>query len=194
MNTLVVVTHPIQSSLCQHLAKEVIEHLESKGHLVTVKDLYKEQFDPVLSENERQSYYADHFDASKTQSDIEQLENTEHLVLVFPTWWFNFPAILKGWFDRVWVPGRAYNHSEDMKAITPNLGNLKKVTAITTLGSPWWVDRFVLRRPVYKILKFALLGACTKNCSFQMFSLYQSEVAKQNQVTKFLNKVKSNIL
>ena len=71
MNTLVVVTHPIQSSLCQHLAKEVIEHLESKGHSVIVKDLYKEQFDPVLSEKERQSYYADHFDASKTQSDIE---------------------------------------------------------------------------------------------------------------------------
>ncbi|CCN33964.1 putative Flavoprotein [Vibrio nigripulchritudo SO65] len=193
MKTLVVVTHPLKTSLCQYLAKNVIEHLEKQGHEVTVKDLYQENFEPALSESERGSYYSQNFQPEQTADDIRQLEETEYLVLVFPTWWFNFPAILKGWFDRVWVPGHAYNHSPDMKAITPNLDKLKKVTAVTTLGAPWWVDRFVLRRPVYKILKYALLEACASKCKFKMHSLYQSEIVSPDKVEQFLKQVKRTL-
>jgi len=190
LKCLVVVAHPLENSLCSFLSKETISHLESIGYDVTVKNLYKEKFDPVLTESERASYYDGHFDTDKLKSDIDQLIKTESLVLIFPTWWFGFPAILKGWFDRVWAPGHAYNHAADLGAITPCLDKLKKVTVVTTLGAPWWVDVFVLRQPVRKVLKIALLGACAKKCSFRMFSLYKSEKLTNKKIAGFLKKIK----
>ncbi|RQW61218.1 flavodoxin family protein [Vibrio viridaestus] len=191
MKCLVVVTHPLKNSLCHHLANETIEHLSSKGYDITVKDLYQEAFDPALSSSERQSYYQEQFDASKLEGDIDQLKETESLILVFPTWWFGFPAMLKGWFDRVWAPTHAYNHASDLGAITPCLVNLKEVKVITTLGSPWWVDMFVLWKPIHRTFRIALLGACAKKCKFQMLSLYKCEAASQSKIDSFVDKIRS---
>ncbi len=192
MNCLVVLAHPLEDSLCSHLSKETIKHLKSKGYTITVKDLYKENFNPVLTKDERASYYNE-FDTSLLEDDIKQLKEAESLVLIFPTWWFSFPAILKGWFDRVWAPGYAYNHASDLGAITPRLENLKEVKVITTLGAPWWVDVFVLRKPVKKVLKFALLGACAKNPTFTMLSLYKSENLTELKVEKFVDYIKGKV-
>lgn len=191
MKCLVVVTHPLKDSLCHYLANKTIDHLASKGYEITLKDLYLEAFDPALSQSERQSYYQEFFDSSRLEADIAQLKETESLVLVFPTWWFGFPAMLKGWFDRVWAPTHAYNHASDLGAITPCLDNLKEVKVVTTLGSPWWVDFFILWKPIYRTLRIALLGACTKRCRFQMLSLYQCENASQSRIDRFVDKIKA---
>ncbi len=190
MKTLLVIAHPQQNSLCRHLAQETKNHLQSRGYEITVKDLYEEGFDPVLTAEERDSYYSDCFDATEVKDDIRQLQEAECLVLVFPTWWFGLPAILKGWIDRVWVPGHAYLHAEDMTAIKPNLDKLKEVRVITTLGSPWWVDRFIMGRPVRKILKTGIVGACTSGCDFKMLSLYNSESLTEEKVRQFIARIK----
>jgi len=192
VNCLVVLAHPLANSLCRHLSDETIDHLRAKGHDVAVKDLYLEAFDPVVSSSERRSYYEDSFDNSRLQAEISQLHKAESLVLIFPTWWFGFPAILKGWFDRVWAPGHAYKHATDLGAITPCLDNLKEVKVITTLGSPWWVDTFVLWKPVYRILKIALVGTCAKGCKFKMLSLYRSENVSRSRVDGFIRKIQSS--
>lgn len=62
---------------------------------------------------------------------------------------------------------------------------------ITTLGSPWWVDAFILRKPVKKVLKIALLGACASHCKFKMLSLYNSEKLTTTKIEKFVNKIES---
>ncbi|MBE0368601.1 NAD(P)H-dependent oxidoreductase [Pseudoalteromonas sp. MMG013] len=191
MKCLVVLAHPLDNSLCQHLADKTISHLKSKGYTVTVKDLYAEHFDPVLSKEERASYYQSTFDTQQLTTDIAQLTEAQSLVLIFPTWWFGFPAILKGWFDRVWAPGYAYEHASDFGPIKQCLTNLKEMKVVTTLGSPWWVDTFILRTPVKKVLKLALLGACASNCKFQMLSLYKSEQLSQQKIDKFIMKIRS---
>ena len=189
MNCLVVIAHPLENSLCKHLASETIEHLKLQGYNLTIKDLYAESFNPVLTPSERASYYQAPFDSQALKDDIEQLKSAESLVLIFPTWWFGFPAILKGWFDRVWAPGHAYDHASDFGPIKQGLDNLKEMKVVTTLGSPWWVDAFVLRRPVRKVLKLALLGACASNCKFKMLSLYESEKLTKEKVDKFIRKI-----
>jgi len=191
VNCLVVLAHPLNNSLNKHLADKTIQHLKNKGYKVTVKDLYAERFDPVLNKPERESYYATQFDAQQLESDIAQLKQAESLVLIFPTWWFSFPAILKGWFDRVWAPGHAYEHASDFGPIKQCLSNLKEMKVITTLGSAWWVDTFIIRKPVKKVLKLALLGACATNCKFKMLSLYKSEKLTQTKVDKFISKIES---
>jgi putative NADPH-quinone reductase len=185
-----VLAHPLEDSLCAYLAKKTIEHLEKKGYQITLKDLYKEKFQPALTKEERESYYAQAFDSSGVHSDIAQLEEAQSLVLIFPTWWFSFPAILKGWFDRVWAPGHAYNHASDLGFIQPCLLNLKEVKVITILGAAWWVDFFILRQPIKKVLKYALVGACTKKCHFQMLSMYKSEKLSEEKLARFVHKIR----
>jgi len=192
VNCLVVIAHPLENSLCKYLAENTITHLKKQGYQVTVKDLYSENFSPVLSKPERLSYYQEQFNDDQVSADIKQLKQVESLVLIFPTWWFSFPAILKGWFDRVWAPGHAYEHASNFGPIKQCLSNLKEMKVVTTLGAPWWVDVFVLRQPVKKVLKFALLGACARNCKFKMLSLYNSEDLNKVKIDQFVNKIESN--
>ncbi|GHG08153.1 hypothetical protein GCM10017161_42400 [Thalassotalea marina] len=68
---------------------------------------------------------------------------------------------------------------------------VKEVEVITTLGSPWWVDKFVLWQPVKRVLKIALLGTCTKGCKFKMLSFYKSERASTSRLESFVQKIKA---
>ncbi|MDR2240712.1 MAG: NAD(P)H-dependent oxidoreductase [Zoogloeaceae bacterium] len=101
MKCLVVLAHPLSSSLCGALAKTAIAALNNAGHEVQVENLYEAGFSPALTAAERATYYRPPFDASAIQAQTERLLAAEAIVLIFPTWWFGFPAMLKGWFDRV---------------------------------------------------------------------------------------------
>lgn len=192
MKCLVVIAHPLADSLCNFLAVNAIEHLVKNGHEVVEENLYDADFKPALTADERRSYYGE-FDTSQVSDSISRLQEADALVLVFPTWWFGFPAILKGWFDRVWAPGIAFENADDLSAIKPKLDKLRNVLVITTLGSPWWVDRLVMFRPVKRIVKLALLGACAKSAKLDFLSLYSSERLTSNSVEKFVGKITAKI-
>lgn len=189
MKCLVVIAHPDTGSLCHRLAQSAIAALLAGGHEVVVEDLYLAGFSPVLTANERQSYYGPRFD-SAAPAQIERLLAAEALVLVFPTWWFSFPAMLKGWFDRVWVPGVAYDHATDLGPIEPRLHHLRRALAITSLGAPWWVDRLILRQPVRRVLASALLGTCAPRCRFSLLSLYKAESLDEAKVEAFCSRIR----
>src|SRR5215217_623893 len=110
MRVHLVQCHPLVDSLNAHLADRINQLLREAGHEVDRLDLYAQGFSPAMSVEERRSFYA----KPVTPPDIEPLQQrlagAEHLVLVFPTWWFSLPAMLKGWIDRVWAVGFAYDH------------------------------------------------------------------------------------
>ena len=123
MNVLIVYCHPEQNSFNGLLKDVAIEILESKGDVVKVSDLYKEGFDPVeKAEHYLNRIEVDRFDplseqrnAYKTDTlpsdvvrEIKRLEQCDLLILQFPLWWHQQPAMLKGWFDRVFVSGGLY--------------------------------------------------------------------------------------
>ena len=193
MKCLIVTTHPLNDSFCKLLGKHVENKLIQMGHKVTIEDLYAEKFEPALTSPERKSYYGESYDSSNIAEQVSRLQDAEALVLLFPTWWFGFPAMLKGWFDRVWGPGIAYDHASDFGPIKPRLDNLRKVLVVTTLGSPWWVDRLVMWQPVKRIMKLALLGACTKKSKLQFFSLYNSEKLNEQRIAAFKNKIEKEL-
>ncbi len=189
MQYLVVIAHPSQDSLCHALAMHTIDTLRGAGHTVVIEHLYNDGFAPSLTSAERQSYYSVPFDSSAIQASIERLTQAQGLVLVFPTWWFGMPAILKGWFDRVWAPGVAFDHAADLGAITPCLTQLRTAVVITTLGSPWWVDKLVMWQPIKRQLKIALIGLCAPQCKFQMLSLYKTEKISSAVFTAFCARI-----
>ncbi len=189
MKCLVVIAHPLKNSLCHALADRATAALRRRGHDTIVKDLYDQQFAAALTAAERQSYYSASFDRSAIAQDVLELTSAQALVMVFPTWWYGLPAIAKGWFDRVWAPGVAYDHAVDLGAIQARLPHLRHALAITSLGSPWWVDRFVMRQPVKRQLKTALLGTCAPQCAFRMLSLYRSEKVSAQAFEKFCQRI-----
>lgn len=189
MNILVVTAHPLKNSLSELFSETITSRLNHMGHDVQLEDLYQNRFDPVLSIDERRSYYEERYDSSRVSPEAKKLLNANALVLVFPTWWFGFPAILKGWFDRVWAPTVAYDHANDYGPITPKLSNLKKTFVVTTLGAPWWVDNIILRKPVKRTLRFALLGACARKCKLKFLSFYKCESVDSVRRDKQLRKI-----
>lgn len=193
MKCLVVKAHPLSESLCSSLAHRAIGTLRDAGHVVEVEDLYAEGFAASLTETERTSYYAGPYAVQQVSSQIERLLAAEAIVLVFPTWWFGFPAIIKGWFDRVWAPGVAYDHADQYGPIKPRLTHLRRMLAVTSLGSPWWVDRVVLRQPVKQVLKTAIVGTCAPQCRLEMLSLYKSEQLTPAIVERFGERIERTL-
>lgn len=189
MKCLVVVAHPLADSLCASLAATAIDALQGGGHTVEVENLYDVGFTSALTPVERASYYAPPYDVSAVSAQIERLLAAEALVLAFPTWWFGLPAILKGWFDRVWAPGVAYDHASDLGPIKPRLRGLRRTLALTTLGAPWWADRLVMLQPVKRQLKTAILRTCAPNCRLQMLSLYKAECPGEAQIRRFRERI-----
>ncbi len=189
LNCLIVTAHPLADSLCATLEARASSVLMGMGHQVTIEDLYGNGFEPSLTSMERQTYYGRPYDGRAVKGEIDRLLAAEGIVLIFPTWWFGFPAILKGWFDRVWAPGIAYEHANDFGPIRPRLLGLRRMVAVTSLGSPWWVDRLVMRMPVKRVLKTAILQACAPNCEFEMLSFYKTERLSAREVQRFSDRV-----
>ena len=192
MRCLIVTAHPLNICLCQTLADAAVDTLMEAGHECRHVDLYRYDFSPALTPRERASYYSG-FDGTEIAKEIEDLLWAEAIVLVFPTWWFGPPAILKGWFDRVWAPSVAYDHAADLGAIQPRLRRLQKVVAVTTLGSPWWVDRLILRQPVRRVLKTAILRTCAPQASLTFLSFYRTERLSSQSVDAAIARVRKTL-
>ena len=95
MRILLVLAHPLRDSFAAAVAGEAKAALEANGHTADLLDLYAEDFDPRLSKSERGGYFDQPYDASSVAPMVERLKAADGLILVFPQWWFNFPAILK---------------------------------------------------------------------------------------------------
>lgn len=179
---LLIHAHPLPGSLNARLAATVEALARAEGWQVTRRDLY-DGFDPVLTPEERAGYYAS--PAPTLEAEKQELGQAQILILVFPTWWFGFPAILKGWFDRVWTPGVAYDHAPDLGAMRPRLSDLREVLAITTMGAPAWVDWLVLRRPLRRILRWAIVRPCAPQAHVRWCALYRAEALEPGRVERF---------
>ena len=184
MTCLLVLAHPLQDSLCAHLAAKAEAALRRAGHEVRREDLYASGFAPALTAAERQSYGAQ-ADGSAVAAQIARLQAAQMLVLCFPTWWSGMPAMLKGWFDRVWLPGVAFDPPQGPGLIRPRLTGLQQVLVITTRGGPWWADRLVMGQPVRRMLKTAILRPCAPQARFDMVSLYRAESADAARLARF---------
>ncbi len=190
-DTLVILAHPGEKSLSRLFAEDIVKSAESSGQSVRFFDLYAEDFDPALTRAERLGYHADKPDLAAISNHAADLTAAKTLVLVFPTWWFGMPAILKGWIDRVFAPQIAFDHAKDFGPIRPGLATLENVLVITTLGAPWWIDWFIMRRPVRRVLKTAVFGLCAPQAKFRMLSLYSAENPGTQRVNKFRRSILS---
>ena len=124
MRVLIVYAHPEPTSFNGAMKDLAVETLTAAGHSVTVSDLYAQGFNPVAGAHDfthradpaRLDLGAEQANAARTagfapdvQAEIDKLMAADFLLLQFPFWWYSVPAMLKGWIDRVFAYGVAYD-------------------------------------------------------------------------------------
>jgi NAD(P)H dehydrogenase (quinone) len=137
MRALLIVANPKPAGFSHAIADRARVGLESAGHQVIVHDLYAEGFRAAMSADEREAYHGDHPAIDPlVHEHIADLASADLLIFVYPTWWSSMPAILKGWFERVMVPGVGFVFNARGK-VKPGLTHVRRLVGISTYGSPW---------------------------------------------------------
>jgi putative NADPH-quinone reductase len=187
MRFLVVYAHPVEDSFHAAIHRRVVKTLTDAGHEVDDCDLYAEGFLPVLSREERRAYHNVDANRGFAAKEIERLRQCQGLVLVFPTWWFGMPAILKGWFDRVWIPGVAFALADGQTR--PLLLGIVRFAVVTTYGSPWRVIRMVMGDPNRKVLMRGIRILLSRKARTLWLAMYNMDFADEASCGRFLEKV-----
>ena len=189
----VIYCHPLPDSYSHALFQTVIEALSNKGHRVEATDLYREGFDPVMTDSERRSYYDAQYDDSMVSAHTALLRRIDGIILSFPHWWFSMPAMLKGYFDRVWAPGIAFERDLAKGHIRPLLTHIKLFGVVTTYGSPWWITRVVAGDPGRKVLMRALKPMCGRQVRSFFLAQYDLDRSTPAARTAFLARVRARV-
>lgn len=130
MKVLVVYCHPSSNSFTYKVKESFLEGLESADHTYEVSDLYADGFNPVMSEAEylREGFYReDEPVAEDVAKEQAKINNADSIVFIYPDFWTSSPAMLEGWFQRVWTCGFAYGDNPSMK-------QLDKALVLITMG------------------------------------------------------------
>ena len=134
------------------------ETLRARGHEVDDCDLNAEGFDPVMTEEDRLDYYDIPGNRRRVGPYVERLLKSDALVFSFPVWNMGFPAILKGFVDKVFLPGVSFNLKDD-GAYVPCLHNIKRLGVVCTYGGARWTT-FLMGDPPRRFLKRSMLLNC----------------------------------
>ncbi len=186
MNVLVLYAHPVETSFNAALHRLIVERLKANGHTVDDCDLYAEDFDPRLTRAERLAYHDLDRNADGVRPYVERLRRANALVLSFPVWNYGYPAILKGFFDRVFLPGVSFDMI-DGKA-QPSLHNIRKVATVTTYGG----DRlraFLMGDPPRKLVNRLLRATVKPGAPVSYLAHYSMNLSTDESRAAFMRKV-----
>ncbi|WP_102224287.1 NAD(P)H-dependent oxidoreductase [Acidimangrovimonas sediminis] len=183
---LVLFAHPVPDSFNAAVHETVVATLMARGWEVDDCDLYAEGFDPVLSAAERQGYHDLATNMIPVARQVERLMAAQALVLVFPVWNMGYPAILKGYFDRVFLPGVSFAMADGVTR--PNLTHIDKLAACATYGGAR-LKTFLAGDPPRKVISRALRYT-TQPSRFRYLALYDMNRATDADRAAHLGRVR----
>ncbi len=157
MKVLIVYAHPYEDSFNHAILESTIQGLKCAGHEYSLIDLNEEGFNPVLTKDELKVYPAGDFLDSNVGEYLANIKDAEHLVFIFPIWWGGVPAVLKGFFDKVFLKNETY----EFKGMFP-VGKLKgrSATVISTMNSPKVFYNWYAKSPIKRTVINGTLKLC----------------------------------
>jgi putative NADPH-quinone reductase len=186
MKILVLHAHPVPVSFNAALHALIVERLRARGHVVDDCDLYAEDFDPRMTSAERNNYHAPRTDSDPAAPYVRRLLDAEALVLCYPVWNYGFPAILKGFFDRVFLPGVSFKLVNGK--VWPTLHNIRKVAAVTSYGG----SRFramLMGDPPRRLITRMLRSTVKPGAPVSYLAHYSMNLSTDASRTAFIRKV-----
>jgi NAD(P)H dehydrogenase (quinone) len=171
VKTLVVTAHPDPNSLTLAVARQLARALEPSS--VEIADLAAEGFDPRFTLADRRTYLSGGHFAPEVLAEQRRIDGADHLVLVFPVYWWSMPALLKGWIDRVFINGWAFDIDAE-NGMRRNLGRLT-THLIPVAGDDAGVyERHGYERAVRTQIEHGIIDYCGSRRGATAF-VYESE-------------------
>jgi len=195
MRVHVIHAHPVETSYNRALFNAVVEELTVQGHDVDALNLYDEEFHAVLSREERLNYHDVPGNLTPSVKPfVDRLMAAEALVFVHPVWNYGYPAILKGYFDRIYLPGVSFilEGGGDRGRLVPNLTHIKKVAFVTTYGGNRW-RTFVMGDPPRRLARRWAWATFRTKAPPKYLALYDMNNCTKPQLEGFIQKVRSAI-
>lgn len=152
---LVILGHPRQDSLCGALAAAYAEAARAAGAELRELTLADLAFDPVL----RTGYGGEQPLEPDLAAAQQAILWADHLAFVYPTWWGGLPALLKGFVDRVFLPGFAFKYRKD-SPWWDRLLTGRSARLLVTMDTPPWYYRWVYRMPAIHQMQKTTLEFC----------------------------------
>ncbi len=187
MRVLVVYAHPLETSYISAIHARIAKALRAGGHEVDDLDLYAERFDPVLSAAQMRVYVDASQNTREVESHVARLRTAEALILVFPVWFDGLPAIMQGYFQRVFVPGVATVIDEN-GLFHPNLWNLRRLAAVSAYGE----SRSAVSRkhdPPRRFVRDNIGVLIDPNGRFDYYALYDMDFSTAARRAAFLRRI-----
>ncbi|OZY84307.1 NADPH:quinone reductase [Cellvibrio mixtus] len=152
---LVILGHPSAESFCSALADSYIEGAQAAGHEVQLISLGRLSFDPVLHDgyNTIQELEPDLIAAQTA------ITWAQHLVFIYPIWWGAIPALMKGFIDRIFLPGFAFKYRKN-SLFWDRLLLGRSAHLLVTMDTPPWYFRWIYRMPGHNQMKRTILEFC----------------------------------
>ncbi|MGE8060478.1 NAD(P)H-dependent oxidoreductase [Pseudomonas sp. NPDC089547] len=119
MHSLIVVAHPDPGSLTHAVAQRIAQGITASGsgHSAELADLVAEGFDPRFTMADQALFLKQAAAPADVALEQQRIDRAQALVIVYPVYWWSFPALLKGWIDRVFAQGWAYEETSDAKVV-----------------------------------------------------------------------------
>jgi putative NADPH-quinone reductase len=191
MNILIILGHPDNTSFNHAIADTCRNRLVENGHSVLLHDLYREGFNPITDVNEiPKQRKIDNL--IKTHCD--NLKDSDGIIIIHPNWWGQPPAILKGWIDRVFRPGVAYEFEEGDSGEGLPIGLLKAKIGLVfnTSNTNEERENNIFKDPLETIWKNCIFSFCgVKQFDRRMFRIVVTSDLNQRQI--WLNEAKTMI-
>lgn len=150
-------------------------------------DLYAEKFDPIMSREDRMTYHDIPENLALIKPYVDRLQAADALVIVSPVWNFGFPAMLKGYFDRVWVPGVTFDLIDGK--LVSKLKNITKLTAVMSFGADPF-RAFLAGNPPRKLVTRMLRGTIKPFAPVKFMAHYTMDRSTPESRQNFLTKVR----
>lgn len=158
MHSLVILAHPYAKSYCHALYERVVMTLEQAGNTVDRLHLDEEGFDPVMRGSDLAVYARRQSADPAVPAYQARIDAAQQLVFIFPIWWEVMPALLKGFLDKVFTKGWAYEPSK--RGVKGNLGHVQRAVIVTTMNTPKWAYRWLYGDAVQRALVRGTLRKC----------------------------------
>ncbi|MEQ8439829.1 MAG: NAD(P)H-dependent oxidoreductase [Ilumatobacter fluminis] len=187
MRTLVVYCHPNPDSFGAAMRDRTLAGLRKAGHDVRLTDLYADGFEPELTVDEIERHHEPGV-APGLESYADDLRWAEAIVFVYPTWWSGQPAMLKGWMDRVWASGVAWELPEGSNVVRPLLRDIRRLMIVTSHGSSKWINVLEGESGKRTIIR-SLRAMCSRRVRTKWVALYGIDTCGPVKRADFLDRV-----
>jgi putative NADPH-quinone reductase len=187
MRVLYLYCHPLPESFHGAIRERALAGLARAGHSVDLLDLYAEGFEPVLTAEQRRRYHDTAVNRAGLEGYVARLQAAEGLVVQFPTWCFGPPAMLKGFFDRLLMPGVAFDLADPAR-VRPQLRHIVRLTGIVTYGRPW-LTAVGMGDPPRRIVTRYLRWFVSPGAAVAYLAQYHMNVATDATRARFLDRV-----